>query len=165
MNTYEELAGESRVWVFQAERELAETEHKAITAELTQFVDNWISHGSLLKATFKLLQNRFIVFVVDEEGDRMCGRAVDASVRFVKELEAKYHISMLDRNRMAYIDKSGKVQGCMLDELNWLIEEGKVTPETKVFNNLVQNKNEFENGFLVPLSESWQSKFLEVSHK
>jgi len=164
MNTYEELAGESRVWIFQAERELSETEHKAITSELTQFVDNWISHGSLLKAIFKILHKRFILFVVDEEGDRMCGRAVDASVRLVKELESKYHISMLDRNRMAYIDNKGEIQGCKLNELHYLIEEGKVTPQTKVFNNLVQNKNEFEKSWTVPMSESWQQNYIMQNH-
>ncbi|HXB10703.1 MAG TPA: ABC transporter ATPase [Bacteroidia bacterium] len=164
MNTYEELVGESRVWVFQAERELSETEYEAITGELTQFVDNWISHGSLLKATFQLLHNRFIVFMVDEEGDRMCGRATDASVRLIKELEAKYHISMLDRNRMAFIDNKGEIQSCKLNELNYLIEEGKVTPQTKVFNNLVQNKNEFEKSWIVPMAESWQNSYIMQNH-
>lgn len=162
MTNYEELAGESRAWVFQANKELSESEQKAITAELTDFVDNWLSHGSLLKACFKLLNNRFIVFFVDEEGDRMCGRAIDASVRFVKALEAKHHLVLLDRSMMAYIDRDDKVQGCKLDELNTLMEQGTITPETKVFNNLVQNKNEFEKGWIMPLSESWHNSV--VSH-
>lgn len=164
MTNYEELAGESRAWVFQANKELSETEQKAITDELTDFVDNWLSHGSLLKACFKLLNNRFIVFFVDEEGDRMCGRAIDASVRFVKALEAKHHLVLLDRSMMAYMDNDGKVQGCKLDELNTLMEQGKVTPETKVFNNLVQNKNEFEKNWLVTLAGSWHQNYIMQNH-
>jgi hypothetical protein len=159
MNKYEELADASRVWVFQSDREFTENEQQELNAELTNFVNNWLSHGSLLKAYFKIMHNRFIIFIADEDGDRMCGRAVDASVRFVKELEARYSISLLDRNRMAYIDQAGKVHGCMLSELSRLSEEGKIKQETKVFNNLVQNKIEFENAFLVPLSESWQHRF------
>ena len=164
MTNYEDLAGESKVWVFQANKELSEQEQQAISSELTAFVDNWLSHGSLLKACFKLVHNRFIVFMVDEEGDRMCGRAVDASVRFVKELETKYKLVLLDRAMMAYIDSNGKVQGCKLDELSSLMEQGKVSPATKVFNNLVQNKTEFEKSFVIPLSESWHQNYIMQNH-
>jgi hypothetical protein len=164
MTNYEELAGESKAWIFQANRELSEDEQKAISAELMGFVDNWLSHGSQLKACYKLLHNRFIVFFVDEEGDRMCGRAVDASVRFVKELETKYKLTFLDRNLMAYLDKNGKVEACKLDELNGLMEAGKVSPETKVFNNLVQNKTEFEKSWTLPLSTSWHQNYIMQNH-
>jgi len=164
MTNYEELSGDSRAWVFQANKELSEQEQKLISAELNAFVDTWLSHGSLLKAHFKLLHNRFIVFFVDEEGDRMCGRAVDNSVRFVKELETKYKLILLDRNMMAYIDNKGNVQGCKLDELNQLIEEGKISPETKVFNNLVQNKTEFDTKWTVPISESWHQNYIMHNH-
>jgi hypothetical protein len=164
MTNYDELAGESRAWVFQANKELSEEEQKSIAAELTDFVDKWLSHGSLLKAHFKLLHNRFIVFFVDEEGDRMCGRAVDNSVRFVKELEAKYKLVLLDRNMMAYIDGNGKVQGCKLADLSKLMEDGKINPETKVFNNLVQNKSEFDKNWIVPLSQSWHQNYITQTH-
>jgi len=164
MTKYEDLAGESRVWIFQANTEWSETGQKALFTELTRFVDNWLSHGSLLKAHFKLIDRRFIVFFADEEGDRMCGRAVDASVRFVKELETKYNLVLLDRNLVAYIDHNGKIQECRLDELNMLLEQGKITPETMVFNNLVHTKNEFEKSRLVPLSESWQQRYIMQNH-
>lgn len=164
MTNYEELAGESRVWIFQANKELSEEEQKSILTELVDFVDNWLSHGSLVKSHVELLHNRFIVFFADEQGDRMCGRAVDASVRFVKALETKYKLVLLDRSLMAYIDVNGKVQGCKLEGLSKLMEEGKVNTETKVFNNLVQNKTEFESRWIVPLSESWHQNYIMQNH-
>jgi hypothetical protein len=99
------LAPGSRVWIFQADRELSTDENNAVSNELLQFVENWLSHGSLLKAHYKLLHNRFIVFFADEQGDNMCGRAIDASVRFVKELEKVYSVSLIDRSRVAYIKR------------------------------------------------------------
>jgi len=164
MTNYEDLAGESKAWVFQSDKELSEVEQRDISTELTGFVNGWLSHGSLLKAHFKLLHNRFIVFFVDEEGDRMCGRAVDASVRFIKELETKYNLILLDRNIMAYIDSEGKIQSCKLKELEGLFEKDKVNSETKVFNNLVQNKNEFEKGWMIPLSLSWHGNYIMQNH-
>lgn len=156
MSKYEELAGESKVWVFVANRQLSDAEADAMSAELRRFTDNWQSHGNFLKAYSEIRNNRFLIFAVDEEGDRMCGRAVDASVRLVKEMETRYSASLLDRNLMAFINSAGKVQSCKLSDLNHLLEKGNITPENKVFNNLVSNKNEFERAWLVPLSESWQ---------
>lgn len=159
MTDYGQLAENSKVWVFQAEREFSQPEAETLTQELTQFTDNWLSHGSLLKACFKLVYNRFIVFFVDEEGDNMCGRAIDASVRFIKELETKYGVAMLNRNLVAYMD-NGKAVSCTLEQLSHLAEEGKITSDTIVFNNLIANKAEFEKNWMIPLSSSWQQAYI-----
>jgi hypothetical protein len=159
MTDYNKLASGSRVWIFQADRELSVAESKAISNELLLFVENWISHGTLLKAHYKLLHHRFIVFIADEEGDNMCGRAIDASVRFVKELEKKYSVSLIDRSRVAYII-GGKVEACTLNELGQRIEEGEITPDTEVFNNLVSTKEEFDKNWTVPLSKSWHRSYI-----
>jgi hypothetical protein len=159
MTEYNELASGSRVWIFQADREFSAHENGSISNELRQFVENWLSHGSLLKAHYKLLHNRFIVFFADEQGDNMCGRAIDSSVRFIKELEKDYGVSLLDRSRVAYII-DGKVEACTLDELGQMIEDGKITPDTQVFNNLVSTKEEFDKTWTVPLSKSWHRSYI-----
>jgi len=159
MTDYNKIAPDSRVWIFQADREWTVYENDAISNELLQFVESWLSHGSLLKAHYKLLHNRFIVFFADEQGNNMCGRAIDASVRFIKEIEKNYSISLLDRSRVAYI-KDGKVEACTLDELGQRIEDGEITADTEVFNNLVSTKEEFDNNWTIPLSKSWHRSYL-----
>jgi hypothetical protein len=164
MTAYEQMAPTSKVWIFQAEREFTGEEQKTVTEALTAFTDNWLSHGSLLKSHSKLLHNRFLVFMADEEGDNMCGRAIDASVRFIKELEGKLGVTMLNRNLVAYMD-NGKVMSCTLDQLSRLAEEGKITPDTIVFNNLVATKAEFEKNWTIPLSQSWQQTYILQNQK
>jgi len=159
MTDYNTLAPNSRVWIFQADREFSADETTSISNELLQFVDNWLSHGSLLKAHYKILHNRFIIFFADEDGDNMCGRAVDASVRFIKELEKRYSVSLLDRSRVAYI-KNDNVYACTLDELGQRIEAGEITPDTEVFNNLVSTKEEFDSHWTVPLAKSWHRSYI-----
>jgi hypothetical protein len=163
MTDYEQLAPDSKAWVFQAEREFSAAELQAINDSLTSFADNWLSHGSLLKAHYKVLYNRFIVFFADEEGDRMCGRAVDASVRFIKEQETKFSIVMLNRSLVAYI-QNDRIVSCTLDELTQLFDQEKITPDTIVFNNLVATKADFEKNWMIPLSSSWQQTYI-LQHK
>jgi hypothetical protein len=163
MTEYEQLAPESKVWVFMAEREFSASELQSVNDSLTAFVNNWLSHGSLLKAYYKILNSRFILFFADEEGDRMCGRAVDASVRFIKELESKLGIAMLNRSLVAY-KQGDKIVSCTLGELGHLEETGKITPDTIMFNNLVATKAELEKNWMVPLSASWQQTYI-LQHK
>ena len=159
MTDYNLLSPGSRVWIFQADRELSVIESKAISNELLQFIETWLSHGTLLKAHYKLLHNRFVIFFADEEGDNMCGRAIDSSVRFVKDVEKKYTVSLIDRSRVAYI-KDNKVQSCTLAQLGQRIEDGEINPDTEVFNNLVSTKEEFDKSWKVPLSNSWHRSYI-----
>jgi hypothetical protein len=159
MTSYEQLAVTSKVWVFQAEREFTKQEEQLLSDKLNSFVDNWLSHGSLVKGHFKLLHNRFIVFFADEQGEAICGRAVDASVRFIKEMEAQLGIAMLNRSLVAYLD-NGKVISCTLNDLSALLEEGKINQDTSMFNNLVASKEDFEKNWVTPLSASWHQNYI-----
>jgi hypothetical protein len=159
MTLYEQLAPTSKVWVFQAEREFTIQEEQLLLARLNTFVDNWLSHGSLVKGYYKFLHNRFIVFFADEQGEAMCGRAVDASVRFIKEMEAQLGITMLNRNLVAYLE-NGKVFSCTLNGLSVLMENGKISQDTIMFNNLVATKEDFEKNWTIPLSTSWHQNYI-----
>jgi hypothetical protein len=159
MIPYEQLAPTSKTWVFLAEREFTQPEVKILTDSLTAFTDNWLSHGSLVKGHYKVLHNRFIVFFADEDGEAMCGRAVDASVRFIKDIEMKFGLALLNRNLVAY-QKDGKVFSCTLNELSHLSEEGIINPDTIMFNNLVATKADFEKNWMIPLSSSWQQNYI-----
>jgi hypothetical protein len=159
MIPYEQLAPTSKTWVFLAEREFTEPEVKILIDSLTAFTDNWLSHGSLVKGHYKVLHNRFIVFFADEDGEAMCGRAVDASVKFIKDIEIKFGLALLNRNLVAYL-KEGKAFSCTLNELSQLSEEGKITPDTIMFNNLVSTKADFEKNWMIPLSSSWQQNYI-----
>jgi hypothetical protein len=159
MTAYEDLAPSSKVWIFQSEREFTPEELQSLTDSLTAFVNNWLSHGALVKGHFKLLHKRFIVFFADEQGEAMCGRAVDSSVRFIKELETKLGTNMLNRSLVAYM-KDGKVLSCNLNQLAQLSEEGKISPDTLMFNNLVATKSDFEKNWMIPLSASWHQNYI-----
>ena len=159
MTSYEQLAATSKAWVFQAEREFTNQEEQLFSAKLNTFVDNWLSHGSLVKGHFKILHNRFIVFFADEQGEAMCGRAVDASVRFIKEMEIQLGIAMLNRSLVAYLYNE-KVFSCTLNDLSSLLEEGKINQDTVMFNNLVANKQDFEKNWMIPLSISWHQNYI-----
>lgn len=148
----------SRVWVYQSNREFSEAEVLKLQDQLTLFASQWAAHGSRLAAGAQVYYNRFIVLAVDESQAGASGCSIDSSVRFIKQLEEEYRISLTDRMLFA-IREDGKVKTFTRSAFEDAIEKGRILPETLVFNNLVKNKEEFDKGWETPLKQSWHAAF------
>ena len=62
---YKNFPENSKVWVYQSSRLLDEDDVNFLKVRIDDFVSNWESHGSLLKADFDVLNQLFVVFFVD----------------------------------------------------------------------------------------------------
>lgn len=155
---FESLPETARVWIYQANRTFTEEEMKSLKAELEQFLQQWTAHGADLKAGFATPYNRFIVIGLDQQQAAASGCSIDASVHFIQSLEKKYGVTLLDRMNVSY--KQGEyIAYKPLDEFRKMAKAKAVSPKTIVFNNLVNNKYEYEQDWEVPASESWHSRF------
>ncbi|MCB0402416.1 MAG: hypothetical protein KDD41_10060 [Flavobacteriales bacterium] len=162
MEEYKKYPATAKAWVYQADRILDEDEVNYIRVVVDEFITNWESHGKLLKASFDVFHNLFVVLFVDEDGDTMCGRAQDASVKLMKELEQQLEISLLDRMIQSY-RKDGKVVVATMAEFSRLIENKEIDENTIVFNNTITTKAAFDTQWEVPLKDSWHKQLLVVN--
>lgn len=51
--SFEKMPSYSRLWIYQSDRELTDSEILSITTVLTSFVKNWESHGNSLISSFR----------------------------------------------------------------------------------------------------------------
>lgn len=147
---------QSKVWIYQCNRPFMRTEITSIQQKLDAFTEQWKAHGHPLKAKAEILYSFFIVLTVDQDIANATGCSIDSSVRVIKEIENEYGVDLFDRFNMAY--KIGdEVFVNTKEDFETLITIKKITPETIVFNNLVQTLEEFEAKWEVPLAQSWHS--------
>lgn len=145
---------QSKVWIYQSNREFTAQEAVAIQQKLSDFTAQWKAHGHQLKAKGEIYYNFFIVLTVDPDAASATGCSIDSSVRLIKEIENEYGVDLFDRFNMAYkIDNEVHVN--TKEDFETLITIKKITPQTIVFNNLVQTLAEFEQKWEVPLEDSW----------
>lgn len=157
---FNELPDSSRVWIYQANRSFTETELEEITSRLEQFITAWTAHGANLKASFEIRYKRFIIIALDQELNAATGCSIDASVNFIQKLEKDYNVDLLDKMNVSY--KQGEyVAYKSLIDFRKMAKEKAVSPNTIVFNNLVNNKAEYLNDWEVPASDSWHNRFLK----
>lgn len=152
-----EISKNARVWIYQANRELKESEIAKIKDIITVFVKNWSAHEVALKANFEIRYQRFIVLMVDENQATASGCSIDKSVHLMKEIGEMFQVDFFDRMDIAY-KQGDAVRSCSRKEFEQLISDGKITQESIVFNNLVTTVSQLESQWEVPFKESWHAK-------
>jgi hypothetical protein len=147
---------QSKVWVYQSNREFTTSEVAEIQEKLNAFTAQWQAHGHQLKAKAEIIHNFFIVITADETASNVTGCSIDASVRVLKDIEAQYNLDLFNRFNMAYL-MDGKVFSLNKEDFETLVSIKKITPDTIVFNNMVQTLEEFETKWQVPFALSWHN--------
>ncbi len=154
----------SRVWVYQSDRKLTDSEVQQMQSQLSDFATGWTAHNNQLKATAAIKYNRFLILIVDENQAGASGCSIDKSVRFMTQIGEQYNINLLDRFNLAYRDGE-EVLSAPRAAFEDLIKQGRINNDTIVFNNLVQNLAELQNKWEVPFKDSWHVQlFGSLSH-
>ena len=144
----------SRVWVYQADRKLSDSEVSAIQKRVDEFTTLWTAHKNQLKARGEVRYNRFVILIVDETQAGASGCSIDKSVRFVQQLEQQYNMHLLDRFNLAYRE-GAEVFSAPRHDFESLLKQGAIDSKTIVFNNTVKDLTELENKWEVPFKDSW----------
>lgn len=159
VTTSDTLPDTTRVWIYQADEPFREDILPELRAEIRQFVQSWISHNRQLRAFGDVYYNRFIVLMVDESQADASGCSIDKSVYFLKSLQQKYGIDLFDRMRFSYQDEKG-VHTVNRDVFEERYRSGQIDDNTLVFDTLIDNKGQFDRGFLKPLHQSWHRRMV-----
>jgi hypothetical protein len=152
-----QISENSRVWIYQSDRELNENEKEQIEQALNDFTGQWQAHGHQLAATSEIRYNRFIILLVDEEQAGATGCSIDKSVSLMKQFEQKFNINLFDRFNIAF-RKNEDILACNRENFEDLIQSGDINGGTIVFNNLVQTKKELDCQWEIPLENSWHAR-------
>jgi len=147
----------SRVWVYQANRKLTDTEVQDIQVRLNDFAIGWTAHNNQLKAGAEVRYNRFLILIVDETQAGASGCSIDKSVNFVKQIEKEFNITLLDRFNLAYRE-GNEVLSAPRHDFEEMLKQGAINTNTVVFNNMVQNLNELQTKWEVPFKDSWHAQ-------
>ncbi len=159
---FDHLPDNSRIWIYQSDRPFSADEKDLIQQMAENFVTQWTAHGKDLKAGARVFYNQFLVLSVNEKINGASGCSIDASVRFIREIENLFHISLTDRSKIAYL-KNEKVTLTEFPRIKKEIENQTITRDTLIFNNLVQTKGALKDQWLIPARDSWMKKYLKIS--
>lgn len=156
---YKNLPNNSRVWIYQSNREFTQEEINIISEKMEYFINSWTRHGDDLKGSFTIKYNQFLVLAVDEGFNSVSGCSIDASVHFIQKLEQELQLDLMDKMNVTFKDGE-HINLVKLSDFKMFANQNKITQDTIVFNNMVTTKEDFENKWEIPAKDSWHNRFL-----
>lgn len=161
MKSFQVLPESSKLWIYQSDRELVESEVALISDLTSSFLGTWQSHGAQMDSSFQILYNRFIVIALDETSAGASGCGIDKSVNFIKELGQKFNIDFFNRLMVLYVNDSSLINNSTIKQFHFsTLNELNFSGKEFIFNNQITTKKEFENDWIQPIQKSWVSKHL-----
>lgn len=157
-NFLSNFSANTKVWIYQSAREFGPEEISWIEKESQAFIERWNAHGAKVKASFTLLNNRFLVIASDQDFTANSGCSIDSMVGFIRAVQTYTKLDLMNRMLVHY-QKDGELHSCDFREISSLVESGELSNNTMVYNPLVNTKQDFQDNWLKPLSEGWLARF------
>ncbi len=148
-----------RIWIYTLSKELTKEQLENFKIKCHEFVNSWTAHDVKLEASFELVNNRLLIFKVNEDSYNASGCSIDKQVRFIKEQEQLFNIELLNRMLVAY-EQNSELQITNQSKIKELLLAGEITKNTLIYNNTITSSNALASAWKVPLSQTWLSKYV-----
>ena len=157
---FDTLPENSKIWIYQSDRKFYPQEIEEINKKAEAFLSNWSQDDKGISASYQIKYNRFIIFAADTSNISLSIESIDASVMFIINLQNEYKIELLDKLNVCF--KQGEfVQYQELKTFQKLIKSKSISAKTIVFNNLINTKEELDDSWEIPITESWHNRFIK----
>lgn len=167
MKNFNELAGHSKIWIYQTNKPLTDEEVARIKNTTTMFISQWQSHGADMDAACELFLNRFIVVGLDETSAGASGCGIDKLFNHMKRMEAEFQISLYDRLNVYYMNldapisfpeiKSDHIKQTHISTIN----ESEIDATSYFFDNTILTKKDIMKAWVRPVNETWLMNYLD----
>jgi hypothetical protein len=147
---FNDLSSNSKVWIYISNQPIIGSVLSEIKIKFNNFLIQWKSHGENVNGQFQVIDKYIFTIAADVVSQNLCGRAVDAQVRFVKELSEEFQFGFLNRNNMAYLSKDG-LKGFDFRQLEELVNNNSISEDTMWCNTFVK---ENKDNVYLPFKES-----------
>ena len=156
---FKTMPDDSRIWIYQSNRDFNESEIGIINDKTTSFLDNWQAHGKDLECSYSIIDKRFIIIAVNESFNPIGGCSIDFSLQLIKDISNTIGIDLLNR-LVVNLKIDNRLESLSLGDLKNKIKDGDFSPETIIFNTAINSKSELLNNFEIDIRSSWLSKFI-----
>jgi len=154
---FNSLPPQSKIWIYQSDKAFTEAQILEIANLIEPFIEQWQRHDANLNASYIIKYNRFIIIAVDEH-DEVSGCSVDASVHLIQKIEQKFGVNLTDKLKVAY-KEGDTIALSTLADFKKQIALSNITPETIVFNNIVNTVATLKTDWEIPIKQSWLKKY------
>ena len=131
---FQNLHPQSRIWLYISKEKIDDITQNNISSLFKDFLKDWKSHGQPVNGQLKFIKENLLVVGADYFPNGMCGRAVDAQVRFINKVNEEFNLDLLNRTNIAFLKENSTVVH-NYNNLDAIIKKGLVNKSTVYCNN------------------------------
>jgi hypothetical protein len=158
--SFDALPDDARVWVFAGASDLAGPASEQLLGAVDEFLGQWNAHGVPLVCSRAFRDDRFLAVGVDQSTEGASGCSIDGLFRTLARLEPVLGTTMLGGGRVYYRDADGHVNVTTRPAFNQLALEGRIGPDTPVFDTSITTAVAWRQEFERPMRESWHAQLV-----
>jgi hypothetical protein len=158
--SFESLPDDARVWVFGAASELDPPAAERLLGAVDDFLAQWNAHGSPLVCGRDWRDDRFLAVGVDQSTAGASGCSIDGLFRTLARLEPELGTSLLGGGRVYYRDADGRVAAATRPAFESMAREGRVGPDTPVFDTTLTTAAAWRAEFERPARDAWHAELI-----
>lgn len=143
---FPELSLDSKVWIYNANRDFDATEVNFIQDSLNVFIPQWAAHGAKLIGNATVYKSRFVILSVDESKVDASGCSIDTSVHFIKKLGSELGLDFFNRMNLI-IEEDNEMKTVHISDLKYHMN-------SMVYNPMITSLKELNGNWLIPILES-----------
>jgi hypothetical protein len=157
---FESLPDSSRIWIFGSDRPVTGSGAERLLGEVDRFLDAWRAHGDPLRCGRLWADNRFLVVGVDQSTANASGCSIDGLFRALQQLEGEIGARLVGGGRVCYRDHGGSAQCVAREDLDKLVANGEIGPDTVIFDTSITDLGEWRARFEQPARKTWVGDLL-----
>lgn len=158
------LPDSARVWLYAADRSLAEADQIRLVELLKSFSGSWHSHGRRVESAATVLEGRFAVIAGDIPGGDISGCGIDASVHALERAAAELNLTWLPALYVHYRAEDGSPASASRQEFRSMAKSGLVTASTTVFDLSIESLGELRSGRFEQAAEAtWHGRVFRLT--
>jgi len=138
---FNEFKSNSKVWMYISPCIIDVASQQLIREEFLTFSNTWKSHGDQVYGQLLFMDGYVLIVGADFKGDSICGRAVDSQVKFIKDLELKTGLTLMNRQNIC-VKEVRNSYVVPFSNLKQLVNNGNIDGNTLIYNSMIQSNNE-----------------------
>jgi len=155
---FKKISNKSRAWIYILSEEISEKNKNKLNEYLKNVCEDWQSHGSIIKSSFLISKNRFILLFAEE--NTVSGCSIDASYSRLRKilnhleigLDSNSKIGIFKKEKMYFFDRIGIIKS---------IKNKTLERKDLMINTTVKNKEEYMNNWIIKIEDSWLNPLIK----
>tara|TARA_Y100000996_G_C22372585_1_gene581649 strand:+ start:240 stop:719 length:480 start_codon:yes stop_codon:yes gene_type:complete len=152
------ISNKSRAWVYILSDDISEIIKNKLSKYLKSICEDWQSHGSIIKSSYVVSKNRFILLFAEE--NTVSGCSIDASFNKLRKilnhleigLDSNSKIGIFKKEKMYFFDRIGIIKS---------IKNKTLERKDLMINTTVKNKEEYMNSWVIKIEDSWLNPLIK----